>query len=231
MALKSLKDFGFDGKAVLRIVIEASEYRSIPQAVAALTLFSNPITVGQTNNENLFRVIRCRSMSDRGKPELLVDGSRGMLDDNTAPTDAFIWANGISRSAYQDVQFNHVWSSNDVSMYTSLANICMTPAFLAKLTDTDGNVRELLRFRAFDLFNGFALIGNQPTMPQGYKDLIWAEPLPPVYDLEKRVRAEMIRKPKSRTVKSARELGWFFSSFMPDTTIKSSHPSRCTLDY
>ena len=143
--MRNLKDFGFDGKAVLRSVLEASEYQSIPQAIAALTMFSHPKTVEQLRYLNLFRVIRCRVMNERGKYDCLTDGSRIMLDDNAAPTEAFIWANGISRSAYQDVQFNHIWpDSKEVSLYTNLANICVSPAFLAKLTDTDKDICELL---------------------------------------------------------------------------------------
>lgn len=218
--MRSLKDFGFDGKAILRFVLEASEYQSIPQAIAALTVFSHPTTVEQTRYLNLFRIIRCRSISDRGKPALLDNGTRVMLDDNTSPTEAFIWANGISRSTYQDIQFNHIWSdSKDVSLYTNLANICVSPAFLAKLTDTDGYICELLRFRAYELYNGFAPFGVQPIKPQGYEDLIWAEPLPPVRDLEGQLRREMVRKRSNRTVRCAREFGWLFSSFEPDMRI------------
>lgn len=215
--MRNLKDFGFDGKAALRFVLEASEYQSIPQAIASLTLFSHPITVEQSRYLNLFRVIRCRLMNERGKYDRLADGSRAMLDDNTAPTEAFIWANGISRSAYQDVQFNHLWpDSKDVSLYTNLANICVSPSFLAKLTDTDGYICELLRFRAYEFYNGFAPGGRVPVKPKGYESLIWAEPLPPVYDLEHKLRTEMSRKRSNRTVRSAKEIGWLFSSFEPD---------------
>ena len=215
--MRNLKDFGFDGKTVLRFVLEALEYQSISQAIAALTMFSHPQTVEQSRYRNLFRVIRCRVINERGKYQCLVDGSRIMLDDNTAPTEAFIWANGISRSTYQDVQFNHICpDSTDVSLYTNLANICVSPAFLAKLTDTDKEICELLRFRAYDLYGGFAPAGIIPNKPAVYDNLSWAAPLPPVYDLEHTFRMEMSRKRSNRTVRCAKELGWLFSSFEPD---------------
>lgn len=218
--MRSLKDHSFNGKAVLQVVIESSEYKNLPQAVAALTLFSHPLTVEQTRGFNLFKVVRCRSMSDRGKYECSTDGTEVMLDDNTAPTETFIWANCLSRSLYQDVQFNHIWSdSKNVTLYTSLANVCVSPAFLAKLTDTDEYIRGLLRFRAYELYDRFAPYGTQPNKPSDYETLSWADPLPPTHDLEHQLRTEMARKRTNRTVGSARRVGWLFSDYQPDAHV------------
>src|SRR5687767_10213482 len=133
-------------------VIEQSEYRSLPQAVASLTAFAHPDTVAQTNRQNVFRVVRLRQQRDRGTfAEIAGCDGRVMLDDNRAPAVAFEWAHGIRERP--DVQANHIWSrSQDVAAYTSLANLCLTPAFLSKLTDTDGMISALLRYRAYDLF-------------------------------------------------------------------------------
>ena len=56
------------------------------------------------------------------------------MDDNTSPTLAFKWAAQQGRGP--DIQFNHIYTgTNDPDLYTALWNICVTPAFLAKLTD------------------------------------------------------------------------------------------------
>lgn len=217
--MKTLKDFSFNGYTVLCSVLETSEYRGISQAIASLTLFSHPITVAQTDCQNLFQVIRCRSTSERGS-YAESGGIQVMLDDNMAAIEAFLSSNGIKRYHTADCQFNHVWpDSRNVNLYTNLANICMSPAFLAKLTDTDQHVRELLRFRAFELYKGFSPNGDEPAEPSGYRDLEWADPLPPVPNLESQLRDEMRKKRSNRTVRSAKEIGWVFSSFAPDTSL------------
>jgi hypothetical protein len=207
----------FDGNKVLRDLLVHSQFGSATQAVAALTKWSHPDTVRQTGNRAIFPAIRCRVITDRGKDTTLADGRRAMMDDNTSPTEAFLFTHGISRSSYRDLQFNHIWqSASDVESYTSLANLCVTPSFLSKLTDTDQEVGALLRYRAYDLY-GYAPAGIDP-MPAGYSLLRWAEPMPPVTNLEATLRAAM-RGRTGRTVECARRLGWLFSSFNPDPTL------------
>ncbi len=95
-------------------------------------------------------------------------------------------------------------------------NLCVTPAFLAKLTDTDAAVCSLLRYRAYDLY-GYCPDGiPTPPCPTGYDGLAWRAPLDAVRDVERRFRLAMATKPRDRTVLAARELGWRFSDFAPD---------------
>ncbi len=208
----------YDGRAVLRDLLAASSYRTIAQAVASLTRWTHPKTVAQTEGKNVFLIVRCKSMADRGKDGVLADGSSAMFDDNTGPTDAFLWANGIARGNFQDVQFNHVWQNSGlVERYTSLANPCVTPAFLAKLTDTDAEICAQLRYRAFELYGVWGGDGVA-VKPNEYDHLAWADPLPFVPDVEARFR--MFMKGKSgRTVSCARRLGWYFSGCLPDPTL------------
>lgn len=112
------------------------------------------------------------------------------------------------------MQFNHVWqTASDVETYTSLANICVTPSFLAKLTDTDPEIAGVLRYRASELY-GFAPCGPV-SEPVGYRSLQWAELMPPVVDVESVLRAAL-RERRGRTAECARRLGWLFSNFAPD---------------
>jgi hypothetical protein len=134
-----------------------------------------------------------------------------MTDDNRSPFDAFRWANGLGASRWPDTQVNHIYRvSTDPDAYTSLANIVITPAFIAKLTDTHDEVRALLAWRAYDLY-GWAPAGQAPKMrPDDYAALEWAAPLPPLENVGAQIASAMQRAPKNRTAVAARRLGWLF---------------------
>ena len=118
------------------------------------------------------------------------------------------------------MQVNHVWPrSQDVGAYTALPNLCLTPAFLAKLTDKDDTIRSLLRYRSYALFGYWPDSATPVVKPDLYERLAWADPLPAVDSVEKTLRGAMLSKRKDRVVKCARELGWLFSAFQPDPTL------------
>jgi hypothetical protein len=196
------------GSSVLDGALEATlrraGFESVVEAVAQHTVFLHPETVLQTQGKALFRVVRDAPRRDQVGE--LPDGTRVMFDDNTVPTLAFLWSAGLVRP--RDVQFNHVWAdSRSPDSYTALWNVCATPSFLAKPTDTDPVVAAALRFRAWDLF-GFGL--GEPVRPAGYDRLCWPEHPAPVPDLEGVLRRRMTEAPRSRPSRSARELGWLY---------------------
>ncbi|GEP12010.1 hypothetical protein [Methylobacterium gnaphalii] len=205
----SFADFGLDGLEALRAVIAATPYRTIDQAVASLVVFSHPDTVRQTGCRPFVKTVR--DAARRGQIEER-GGVLVGLDDNKSPTDAFLWCNALRRP--REAQFNHVYAdSADPESYTSLANLCVTPSFIAKLTDTDPYVRSLLRYRTFDLYGWVPAGLAEPERPPKYDRLVWAPPLPPVADVEAVSRARMSRKPRDRTVQIVRRIGWVFGDF------------------
>jgi hypothetical protein len=205
---KTLHNFELNGYTALEELIRASAYKSVEQAVASLTLFSHPDTVRQTDGKALFPTIRNAA---RRRQKVEKDGRLLAYDDNKSPTDAFLWCNGIAKKL-KDVQFNHVYlNSQDADQYTSLANLCVTPAFLAKLTDTNERVLNLLRYRVYALYRWVPVAHEPPSEPAGYAGLQWAPTLPAVSDVAGHVKAVMERRPLDRTVQVAREIGWLFS--------------------
>ncbi|KFE60781.1 hypothetical protein [Hyalangium minutum] len=204
---RTLVDFRLDGHTALEAIIASSQYRTVAQAVASLSLFSHPQTVRQTGGKALFPAIRNpRRVGQIDEHE----GRRVLLDDNKSPTDAFLWANGLNRRG-RDTQFNHVYAASlDADAYTALPNICMTPAFIAKLTDTSDEVCRLLRYRSYQLYQWVPAGHTPPERPEEYEALEWAAPLLPVEDVRSTMVGAMARKPKNRTVVAARELGWLF---------------------
>lgn len=208
----SLVAHDLDGQKVLEAILATSPYRTVSQAIASLALFSHPETVRQTSCRPVIRVIR--NAGQRGGVQE-IKGTLVGLDDNKAPTDVFLWCNNIGRRP-SEVQFNHVYaSSQDPESYANLANLCITPSFLAKLTDTNSEVRALLRFRAWDLFGWHPNGAARPEEPSAYKRLLWAEPLAPVDDVAATFEAIMMRRPKDRSTVLARRLGTAFNGFVP----------------
>ncbi|MCX5920014.1 MAG: hypothetical protein NTW61_01620 [Candidatus Melainabacteria bacterium] len=203
----------FDGLSVLEEVLATSEYGSVEQAVASLCVFSHPATVKQLNNTNLFRIIRYDAENKR---KSCCDELSVLYDDNYSPTCTFLWANGLKVKG-QDVQFNHLYAdSKNVALYTNLCNIVMTPTFIAKLTDKHSSIPELLKYRAFKLY-GFDPENkwSNANSPQGYEGLKWADPLPPVENAEKILRAKVENSKEYRLKTSVEKYGWYFSGFQP----------------
>lgn len=204
---KTLADFGMDGRAALEALIAGSQYKTLAQAVASLAIFSHPQTVRQTEGKALFPSIRDPKRVGQFD---IIEGRRVLLDDNKSATDAFLWANGLSRRG-PDTQFNHVYSASaDPDAYTALPNLCMTPAFIAKLTDTNREIGALLRYRSFALYQWVPRGFDPPQRPDEYESLEWAAPLPQVDDVRSTVLAAMATKAKDRTVLATIELGWLF---------------------
>lgn len=210
---RTFAEFDFDGSASFRSMVASSQYATVAQAVASLTSFSHPDTIRQTGGRAIFRSIR----DPRRVGEIAeIGGYRVLLDDNKSATDAFLWANKISRRG-RDTQFNHIYArSNDPDAYTALPNICMTPAFIAKLTDTNEEIKALIKFRSYDLYKWLPSDTEKPPRPEAYDNLEWAPPLAPVNDVRRAIQEAMRRKPKDRTVKSAMTLGWLFDRTFPD---------------
>lgn len=204
----------FNGKNLLFELAKRAGYNDKFELVAAHTLFVHPKTVDETNNKNLFRVIR--DFPNRGKI-INYNGKELMCCDNTGPQHAIEWSIGGMKKT--DIQINHIYSdSKNVEIYTSLSNLCATPTFIAKLTDTDKEIIELLKYRSFDLY-GFYL-NHVPTKPERYSSLNWMAFPPPIDHLERFLRKRLDECKKSRTAVSAKKLGWYFSDFEPDLTIK-----------
>jgi hypothetical protein len=221
--MRTLVDFEFDGQAALGGLLAESGYRSLLQAVASLSVFARPATVKQTNNRGVFAIVRANSPTERCQTTELPSGRLVMLDDNKGPTDTFVGAHGWKRGGYKDVQFNHLWPiSDDPEHYTSLANLCVLPAFLSKLSDTHPETQELLRYRAYDLYGYWPGPGANSQPPADYAKVLWSDPLPVVENLEQTYLGAMRRKPRDRTTLSVLEIGWLFSNFVPVPALQPS---------
>lgn len=204
-----------NGRRLLERFVEAAGYPNVESAAAAHTVFLHPDTVAQTNGRAVFPAVR--DPGRRGTFGELEGFGPVLYDDNTTPTAAFLWA--AQRAKGPDVQFNHVWNtSGDPRSYTALWNLCCTPAFLAKTTDTHRATQALLRYRSWDLFGHVPSGEVVPVEPHGYRDLKWPDPPPSVDDLEFVLRKTIATKNEHRATVAARTIGWLYSSG-PDTGV------------
>lgn len=197
-----------DGRVALDEMTRAAGWPSVPAALAAHTVFLSPETVAQTSGRALFPIVR--DPRRRGQFGQLDDGRQVLYDDNTTPTDVFLWS--AQRNRGPDIQFNHVWTcSSDPDSYTALWNVCCTPAFLAKTTDTHPEAVATLQYRSHELYGCRPAGQPLPTRPEGYSQVSWHESPPAVDDLEAVLRSRMKAAPRSRASLVAAELGWLFS--------------------
>ena len=219
MAMRTLADFKNDGHRALVEALASSEWGTVEQALASLAVFASPSTVQETKHQPVFRIIR--GARQRGE----IDYENRLMfdqDGNHGPIFAFCWATGFDGDKNY-LQFNHIYggsASKNVEFFTNLANICVTPSFLAKFTDR--HCVELLRFRAWRPFGLRSPQGAIPLKPDGYDRLEWAPPLGFLNNVGGRMRDIMSTKPRDSLTRSVRELGWVFSSFEPDPTITRS---------
>lgn len=224
---KTLAAFGYDGRAVLEALIAASQWGSIDQAIASLSVFAHPDVVAATGHRAVFRTVRGR-MADRGT---ITDGV--MVDDNASPAAAFEWSTNLKRASTRDLTCCHLYaSSSDPDAYTDLRNIFYAPSFIAKLTDSqagslpDQHALHALRYRAFAL-HGYCGPGStrRPTKPELYDSFEWADPVgagATADGVEAKLRARLAKKPKDRITKSVSQCGWVFSQGRPDPQVAFS---------
>jgi hypothetical protein len=238
----ALTEPALNGLKELEAVLVNTEYGSVVAAVAAHARFLHPEMVRQTAGSALFPIVRWQP---KAEPDLFrrvgtVDGDREVVfDDNTSPRDAFLWAAGLpaySSNRYPDYVFTHIWDrdegdrgarkyARDPDAYTALWNVCATPAFLAKTTDTLPEVREALRFHAYKHYGARPAAAPEPKEPNGYSKLPWRAWIPArAQQLEDMLRDRLNRKRLNVTnphpaLVAAREIGWLFSGGKRDLTV------------
>lgn len=208
-----------NGTLALEKLVARAGYESMEHAVAAHTLFLHPDTVRQTMGKALFPMVRGNARKGVHQLRVLPDGRQVWMDNNIPVKRLFLWA--ARRANGPDIQCNHVWNtSNDPDGYTALWNLCMTPAFLAKATDSRGPVKDLLQYRAYDLYGHLPAGYSTPERPPGYDSLEWLPFPDPVHDLQAHIRAHLAGRPSTSPGNVARQLGWLYSDWMADTALE-----------
>ncbi|OQP43594.1 hypothetical protein A4H97_33895 [Niastella yeongjuensis] len=197
-----------DGNKILTDILEKSEFKSKEQAIASLTYFAHPDTIRDLNNQNIFKIVR--NPAKRG--EITNDF---MNDDNRCAQDIFCWTNKVKTRDFRDLQFNHIYSDpNNFYKYTCLSNIILTPAFLAKLTDTDQKILDLLKYRTFEIYN-YNPDQIHFIKPDFYDKIIWRDFLPKQDNIADVFKKKLETSAKNRAISSVRHFGWVFNNFQP----------------
>jgi hypothetical protein len=206
-----------NGTLALESLVARAGYDTMEKAVAAHTLFLHPDTVAQTMGKALFPMVRGNARKGIHRLQMLPDGREVWMDNNIPVKRLFLWA--AQRANGPDIQCNHVWNtSNDPDGYTALWNLCVTPAFLAKATDSRGPVKDLLQYRAYDLYEHLPVGYSKPERPAGYDSLEWLPFPDPVEDLQSHIRGHLAGRPATSPGNVARRLGWLYSNWLADTT-------------
>jgi hypothetical protein len=205
------------GTTLRRLLVEAG-YRHATDAVAAHARYLHPETVAQAGRRAVLPT--ARSSARRGRIDLTADGRRIMLDDQRTSTWLFLRAAGLPHGGEHRVR--HAWTdAENPDLHTALWNLHGVPAVLLDAlqgSEWDRTV-EALRYRAWELYGRRPKGEPKPTRPKGYKRLHFVDPLPPVDDLEGRLRAALQSSSRTLVADAVRQLGWCFSDFRPDPAV------------
>jgi len=180
-----LIDDTFSGKPTLREVLEKS-YGSVCQAVASMTVFPPNAIVDRLTGAvcNAVRISKQHVLSGKKCRDtiLLADGRLVMLDENCIPDGIFkfCFKPTSSRAIKRDnayTQLNHIYRCAGLGpeYFANLANLCITPNFVAKLTDEDSEVKLMLKFRAFQLYGFNPEAIDFSSIPSEFFELKWFE--------------------------------------------------------
>ncbi len=164
-----------------------NQFGSIEQAIAQNTIFP-PVEIAELQTWKLFPAVRNTSKfdGDRGSVSNFnveakfieqYDNKKDIkviLDDNAIPHHLFCSCFKAERIV-KSTTLNHIYKSanNGPYYHSNLQNLCLTPFYLAKLTDADAGIKKLLRYRIQAKY-GFAPEGKIET-PANYDDLMWLD--------------------------------------------------------
>src|SRR5262245_26844407 len=118
-----------------------------------------------------------RSKLGQGEKRTGVVGSI-RLDNNAYANHAIKQSIGLGRSAV-GFEACHIWPNScyDERYYTVIANLVLIPRALASLSDHSTEVRQVLQYRAFELYTWYPMEHDEPKRPDFYPTN-WRKPEP-----------------------------------------------------
>lgn len=148
----------------------------LAKLVALTSVWANPKVFDSLREQNKYGVwyLNIRRFS-RHEGEARGQKINGIfLDDNSYANRTIKLATGIKAIDYHAC---HVYPKYcyDEKYHTCIANLVLIPAPLAGLTDYHPEITEILKYKAFELFNWYIMGEFPPSKPIKYPS-IWKEP-------------------------------------------------------
>lgn len=170
--MSSIK-YKIDGNEELNKALEELNI-DLAKLVALTSVWANPKVFYFLKDKNEFGAwyLNIRRFHKGEKRGQKINGV--LLDDNSYANIAIKAATGIKTINYHAC---HVWAEScyDEKYHTCIANLVLIPAPLAGLTDHHPEITEILRYKAFELFNWYPIEKSPPLKPMKYPSL-WKEP-------------------------------------------------------
>ena len=153
-----------DGEKPLIELLEKN-YGSLIKAIAQLTLFPPTEIVKKLGSKKVVNAMRySKSIKTKNKEGEVtkIGNMHYLLDGNCIPDTIFkacfknIGNNNFFDRDQSNTQLNHIYPSaisQNPEIHSNLAKLCLTPNFIAYLTDKEGVVINLLQFRAYQLYD------------------------------------------------------------------------------
>lgn len=175
-----------DGNEELNKALEELNI-DLAKLVALTSVWANPKVFDSLREQNQYGVWYLNIRRCRHKGEARRQTINGItLDDNSKAKEAIKLATGIKEIT--NYHACHVWAEScyDEKYHTCIANLVLIPAPLAGLTDHHPEIIEILKYKAFELFNWYPIEKSPPSKPIKYPSQ-WKEPA----DFSEKVRQSL----------------------------------------
>lgn len=152
------------GRDILTRTLTTSIIMNLMDIVAATSIW---VPVEKVSSRPVFPNVKRGRAKDKGR---ILNGLR--IDDNTYANRAIKEA--ISNSIrFEDFEVCHIWpkTTYDERYHTLLQNLVMIPRALAGLTDHLDDVINMLKYRAWELYNWYPEDQGVPQKPNYYPTL------------------------------------------------------------
>lgn len=187
--LQSIKSFD---RVACELVARSAIFcsKDVAQKIRDGELGSQENTDKKGNSEycwyhHTYRRISSKERIDGWRKGDTLPGTNIILDDNTYANNAIKYAVietlrrkygvQLKRSDFKGFTACHVWDNTcyNEHYHTSVANLILLPNCLADLTDHCDAVKEMLRYRVYEIFNFYPAECNAPSKPKNYGKIIW----------------------------------------------------------
>lgn len=170
--MSSIK-YKIDGNDELNKALEELNI-DLGKLIALTSIWANPKVFDSLREQKQYGFWYLNIRRSRHKGEARRQTINGiLLDDNSKAKQAIKLATGVKEITNYNACHVYPKSCYDEKYYTCIANIVLIPVPLAGLTDHHPEIIEILKYKAFELFNWY--IGSPPLKPIKYPS-IWKDP-------------------------------------------------------
>ena len=166
----------YEAVALTAVFCSVKEYEKLEKKIKDKKLpWSYPcISITQTSTGKTCLIRRKDSEVDKGA-YIDENGKTVYIDDNTQINTKFKKITGMKNC--EKYMTCHIWEdSKEPEVFSAVANVTLLPAVIGGLSDHCDEVKQLLQYRAYELYEWKPVTREIPIKPQYYDELVWQYP-------------------------------------------------------